>query len=377
MSRWIVFAGITAMLVTGYFATVYDRGQGPLRAVKFMPAELKARVEVALKAHDAKWAHVDMDGQKAILSGTAPSELDRDDVLEVVRHAAGQGGTVWGGITKVDGDAIKIEPSQMPYRWSAQRGQNGRVSLRGYAPSRQFRLQIVAEARKMFPGGVEDQMSVASGQPTGDWVGTVLHGLHYLTMLSAGEVRLDDARLSILGQAADDNARLAIDSGFASVKRPFEAVANLSAANTTTDTPVDHANDEAPAVDADTVQSLPAADCQKLIDKALRNNVIRFAAKSSDVDAAGARKTEQLAQTAVTCPDLKLKVTGHADSFTETEIATDISRKRAFATAKLLTAKGVESDRLVVVGVGATQPDPDAALTDAAANRRVEFSLIP
>ena len=53
------------------------------------------------------------------------------------------------------------------------------------------------------------------------------------------------------------------------------------------------------------------------------------------------------------------------------------SRKRAFATAKLLTAKGVEPDRLVVVGVGATQPDPDAALTDAAANRRVEFSVIP
>lgn len=377
MSRWIVFAGITAMLVTGYFATFYDRGQGPLRAVKFMPAELKAKVEAALKANDAKWAHVEMDGQKAILSGTAPSELDRDDAIEVARRAAGQGGAVWGGITKVDGEAIKLEPPQTPYRWSALRGSNGSVSLRGHVPSRRFKLQILAEARKLFPGGVDDRMDVASGQPTGDWVGTAVHGLHFLTMLSSGEVQLEDARLAIVGQPADDKARLDIDSGFGAVKRPFEAVINLSNDSATTDTPVDHANDEAPPVPADTVQSLPAADCQKLIDKALRDNVIRFAAKSSDVDAAGTRKTEQLAQTAVTCPDLKLKVTGHADSTTETDIATDISRKRAFATAKLLTAKGVEPDRLVVVGVGATQPDPDAALTDAAANRRVEFSVIP
>jgi OOP family OmpA-OmpF porin len=377
MSRWIVFAGITAMLVTGYFATFYDRGQGPLRAVKFIPAELRAKVDAALTSHGAGWAHVEMDGQKAILTGTSPSELDRDDALEVARHAAGPGGPFWGGITKVDGDEIKIAPLQKPYRWSAQRGENARVRLTGFAPSRQFRVQLVSEARKMFPDGVEDQMAVASGQPTGDWMGTAIHGLRYLTLLSSGEVRLEDARITILGQARDDKARLEIDSGFASVKRPFEAVVSLSIASNTTETPVDHANDEAPVADASTVQRLPAADCQKLIDKALRDNVIRFTATSSDIDAAGVRKADQLAQTAVTCPDLKLKVTGHADSTTETDVATDLSRKRAFATAKLLTARGVEADRLVVVGVGATQPDPDAALTDAAANRRVEFSVIP
>lgn len=365
------------MLVTGYFATWYDRGQGPYRSVKFIPAELKVQVDAALRANGADWAHVDIDGQKAILSGTAPSELDRDDVLEITRHAAGFGGALWGGITKVDGDGIKVAPPQKPYQWSAQRGDNNRVSLRGYVPSRRFKLQLVAEARKMFPGGVDDQMSVASGQPTGDWMATAVHGLHYLTMLSSGEVQLDDVRLTILGQAADDKAALAIDTGFAAVKHPFEGVVNLSAAVDTTATPVDHANDDAPAVADATVQRLPAADCQKLIDKAMRDNVIRFGAKSSDIDAAGARKVDLLAQTAITCPELKLKITGHADSYTETDVATDLSRQRAFATAKQLTAKGIENERMVVIGVGATQPDPDAAATDAAANRRVEFSVIP
>ena len=33
------------------------------------------------------WARVEMDGQRAILSGMAPSELDRDDAMEAARRA--------------------------------------------------------------------------------------------------------------------------------------------------------------------------------------------------------------------------------------------------------------------------------------------------
>ena len=71
MSRWIVFAGITAMLVTGYFATFDVRGQGFLRSVKHVPAELQTKVETSLRAGGMNWARVEMDGQRAILSGLA------------------------------------------------------------------------------------------------------------------------------------------------------------------------------------------------------------------------------------------------------------------------------------------------------------------
>ena len=48
MARWIVFAGFTALLVTGYFATIYERGGPYWRSVVFIPAELQKNAEAAL-----------------------------------------------------------------------------------------------------------------------------------------------------------------------------------------------------------------------------------------------------------------------------------------------------------------------------------------
>ena len=377
MSRWIVFAGITAMLVTGYFATFYERGQGPLRAVKFLPGELKSKVQTALKSKGAAWVQVEMDGQRAILTGTAPSELDRDDALEIVRHAAGQGGTVWGGVTKVDGESIRVAASQKPFTWSAQLGDAKRVSLRGFVPSRQFKNQIAAEARKLFPGGIDDQTVVASGQPTGDWMATALHGLSYLVKLATGEVRMEDNRITIVGEAQDDRARDDIGNGFQAVKRPFEAFVTLSDVDRSNVPPVNITDEDPSEIAGESVQRLPAADCQKLIDTAMRGNIVLFGLNSTEVNPAGKGKITLLAQTALRCPDLKLKVTGHADGNNEVSKATDLSRQRAFVAAKMLTDGGIASDRLIVTGVGATQPDVENDSNDPAPDRRVEFTVIP
>ena len=49
MARWIVLAGITALLVTGYFATFYEHGQAHWRSVRFVEPELLAYARGALK----------------------------------------------------------------------------------------------------------------------------------------------------------------------------------------------------------------------------------------------------------------------------------------------------------------------------------------
>ncbi|MEQ1756002.1 MAG: OmpA family protein [Micropepsaceae bacterium] len=376
MSRWIVFAGITAMLVTGYFATFYDRGVGPLRAVKFIPGELQVKVEAALKSNDAGWAHVEIDGQKAILTGTAPSELDRDDVLEIARHAAGSGGTLWGGITKVDGESIKIAAAKHPYQWSAKLGENKQISLRGNVPSRRFKLQLVNEARKLFPLGVEDQTSVASGQPTGDWFGTALLGLQQLKKLEIGEVQFEEGRISIFGQSADDGIKEEIIKAMDGVKRPYEGRSDLSKPDLSTPATDDAENVE-PAIVPSTVQRLPAADCQRLIDRAMQSNILHFAPGSTEITPGDKKIVETITQTALTCPELKLKVSGHTDDTPEEASATDLSRLRARAVSELLIKKGIVEDRLFIVGVGTTQPDPNSGPGNPGANRRVEFSVIP
>jgi outer membrane protein OmpA-like peptidoglycan-associated protein len=375
MSRWIVFAGITAMLVTGYFATFDVRGQGFLRSVKHVPADLQTKVETALRSGGMNWARVEMDGQRAMLSGLAPSELDRDDAMETARRAAGRGGALWGGITAVDGERIKLSPPRKPYKWIAKRGNGQSISLSGVVPSQRFKRQIAAQARQLFPKGVEDRTIVASGHPTGDWAGTALIGLQQLQKVQSGEVQFNDGVITLFGQTRDDGERATIETAMNEVKRPFSGSASLSTIDRVDAPPPEV--EEPELAPASTVQRPPAADCQKLVDQAMRNNVVQFEPASAVVDAKGLKSIETMANTALMCPDLKLKISGHADGTQLEANATEISRRRALAVSKLMRERGLENDRLVIVGVGAAQPDPDADPQDPAKNRRVEFSVIP
>lgn len=375
MSRWIVFAGLTAMLVTGYFATFDVRGQGFLRSVKHIPADLQVKVETALRSDGMSWARVEMDGQRAILSGLAPSELDRGDAMETARRAAGRGGSLWGGITAVDGERIKLSPPRKPYKWTAKRGNGQSISLTGVVPSQLIKRQLAAEARKLFPKGVEDRTIVAGGHPTGDWAGTAVIGLQQLQKVQSGEVQFHDGVITLFGQTRDDGERAAIETAMSDIRRPLSGSASLSTIDRVDTPPPEEAEPELSP--GPVVQVQPAADCQKLVDQAMRNNVVQFAPASDVVDANGLKAIETMANTALKCPDLKLKISGHADGTQIEANATEVSRRRALAVSKLMRERGLENDRLVIVGVGAAQPDPDADPQDPAKNRRVEFSVIP
>jgi len=288
MSRWIAFAGITAMLVTGYFATLDVRGQGFLRSVKHIPSELQTKVEIALRADGMTWARVDMDGQRAILSGTAPSELDRDDAMEATRRAAGRGGSLWGGITAVDGERIKLSPPRKPYKWSAKRGNGQSISLSGVVPSQRFKRQIAAEARKLFPKGVEDRTVVAGGHPTGDWAGTALIGLQQLQKVQSGEVQFDDGVITLFGQTRDDGERAAIETAMSEVRRPFSGSANLSTLDRVDTPPPEEAEPEpepapAPAVAPVALAEAPAAPAPAVKTKAAEPTLADVAAMLTEV----------------------------------------------------------------------------------------------
>jgi outer membrane protein OmpA-like peptidoglycan-associated protein len=375
MSRWIVFAGITAMLVTGYFATFASEGEGPLRSIRHVPADLQRQVSSALVANGLGWADVKMDGQRAMLNGVAPSELDREDAIETARRAAGQGGALWGGITSVDGSRLSIAPPRKPYQWSAVRGAGLRVRMSGAVPSQKFKRDIAREARKLFPQGVEDGTRVASGYPTGDWMGSVVVGLRQLRRLQAGELQFNDGDMVLLGQVADDGEKNAIETALSDIPKPLSASAQLTLNDGST-LPLPAAPDEAalspdPEPEAATANG---ADCQKLIDAAMRNNVVLFQAGSVTVDATGESVVSGMVRTASLCPELKLSITGHADGTPAEANAGDISRRRAFAVAKILWDAGIARDRVAAMGAGDAQP---AQAGDPVANRRVEFSVVP
>jgi len=379
MARWIMFAGITFMLVTGYFATFASEGRWPFRSVQHVPQTLEQQVRAALKSKELDWVGVKVDGQRAVLNGTAPSELDREDAIETARRAAGRGGALWGGITSVDGSRIVVSPPRKPYRWVAVRGAGLSVRISGSVPSQALKREIAREARKLFPQSVEDTSRVASGYPTGNWMGSIRVGLGQLRRLQAGELQFNDGDMVLFGQVADDGEKNeiqeALEQQINEAMRPLTASAQLTINDQST--PPLPATLEGPGGEAEAEPATAPAgapvDCPKLVDSAMRNNVIRFAPGSVAVDAAGRTLVATMASTASQCPDLKLNITGHADGTPAEANAGDISRRRAFAVASLLWEAGIARDRLSPTGAGAAQPAMDG---NPDANRRVEFSVI-
>jgi outer membrane protein OmpA-like peptidoglycan-associated protein len=376
MARWIWFAGITALLVIGYFATFYERGQAQWRSVRFVEGELHAQAKSALARLGATWAQVKMDGQIAIVTGEAPTEADREDVKREIRAAAGPGGPWLGGITQVR-DQMKVAAPVKPYFWTAVRGADGRVSLSGYVPGQRFRKAINAEARKLFPTGVDDQTIVAAGHPTGPWAETAIWGLRQLSQLQSGDARFTDAVITVRGQARQADVQAAIYASAKAVARPYQGVAEVTL-STAVALPEAPEETGAPPPELPAVQRLPAADCQKLIDQAMSDNVVSFSSGSAGVKASGNRVLDRIAKMAVDCSTLRFRITGHADGSSLENGLGDLSDQRAEAVADYLEAKGVARERLMTAGAGTSQPAGDNGTREGQArNRRVEITVLP
>lgn len=96
---------------------------GPAIRASFSPGNLETRLEKAASARlaAAGYAQIDlqMDGQKAIVSGVIGREADRDQIRKLVLSSTpvlwGGGGEITGGVTKlVDRLTLQARPAQAP-----------------------------------------------------------------------------------------------------------------------------------------------------------------------------------------------------------------------------------------------------------------------
>lgn len=71
----------------------------------------------------------------------------------------------------------------------------------------------------------------------------------------------------------------------------------------------------------------------------------------------------------------KLRIEGHTDTDDTNARNMDLSKRRAMAAAQWLVAKGIDCNRLVVVGFGEEKlvVSPESSADDKAQNRRVDF----
>lgn len=124
------------------------------------------------------------------------------------------------------------------------------------------------------------------------------------------------------------------------------------------------------------VQRTEAVNCQKLFNRLLGAEKIRFETGKANINKASHRLLDRLAQTAGKCEAAQIRVEGHTDSRGKRDMNLRLSRERAEAVVRYLTAKGVAATRLTAEGLG---PDKPVGSNKTAAgrerNRRTEFKV--
>lgn len=76
-------------------------------------------------------------------------------------------------------------------------------------------------------------------------------------------------------------------------------------------------------------------------------------------------------------PNIRIRIQGHTDSVGAEDYNQQLSEKRADAVARFLRVNGINTDRLIVQGLGESNPIADNATAEGRQeNRRVEFEII-
>ena len=212
---WLLTLGtLVGFLVLGWWA-VY---QSPDNA-ETLQFSLQQKAEIAVRTTGQVWASVEMDGQRAIIRGSAPSLEALEAVEKALLFADGAGGFVFGGVTVAEQIDEIVDIS--PYVWTATKTDDGRIILTGYVPAQSIRESIVADAELIAPGKIEDRLQIGTGAPQGNWQGAARLGLQQLAFIDTGMARMDDSRLTVSGIAMDDEARIRVSADVANIAMPF------------------------------------------------------------------------------------------------------------------------------------------------------------
>ena len=109
--------------------------------------------------------------------------------------------------------------------------------------------------------------------------------------------------------------------------------------------------------------------------KATVNN-IQFNTGKASLTTSSIPTIENLFQTLQNNPSINIEILGHTDNVGDSLFNIELSKERAGSVKKALLEKGVDSDRIDVTGLGATQPiEPNDTEIGRKANRRVEILI--
>lgn len=276
--------------------------------------KLEMRVQQALGADAVTWAQAEIDGQKVIISGEAPDRSDRDAVIARIKTADWPGGFLLGGVTVIDQTNLRVSPT------------------------------LTAEGVAQTPESLETTASAAKEQspaPSGDVSASNTTGGNDSSVVATmTDTTPEDAVVTLIERAENQ----------------------IAAAETNVET---------------ASQPPVAPPCDELLRASISANLVTFESARADINFAGRQQLREVAAAIVDCPGVSLRIIGHTDNSGATARNRELSDYRANAVRTFMISLGAPADRIVAIGVGATQPQ---ASNDTASgrerNRRIDIEII-
>ena len=355
MGNWL--KGILILALLAIFASFV----WPFNANK-RSAEMGSTIQDTLTANGFNFAKVNMNGNVARLSGTAPNEAAATAATELAANTkckACAKKKTWHEVVN-DFDYNKVATAS-PYVFNAVKSEDGSIVLDGYVRNDAEKARVLLEAENLFPGKVADRtIKIAAGAPNAGWGDVISSNLGKVSRLVSGQFGLNDNQLSFSGIAANNGVRADVESSVLSIGDGYTANANITVP-------------AAPAIEGE-------ASCQTLINELKGNNKIEFESNKATIkgeDSFNLLNTLADAIKAQQCSAFSIKVVGHTDSDGSAEYNLGLSERRAASVvAYLAQEQQLDISRLSIEGMGEATPIADNATRDGKAkNRRIEFII--
>ncbi|MEN0651716.1 MULTISPECIES: hypothetical protein [Hyphobacterium] len=310
-----VFVGVIGIHVSGVSAGQLER-------------QLLDNADDALAGREHAWAHVRMDGQRAILEGRAPSEAARLDAVSAALRSTWSGGEIAGGVTRVIDLTTRTDfETVFAFRATAS---NGRITILGDAVGDRAVRSITDYASQLFPSGHEVALEVVEdgSSPTEDWETAAKRIIAELARLERGTGVLSGQEIGMYGQAGSDQTARSVLNISADLPDGFTASAYLVDRNDRT-----HAD----------IASV--AGCDAVVRAARADESIRFTPGQAGLTPASRDAVRRIGEILTACPPARVtvsvRVTGDPG---EASIA--LTEARAQEAMDVLADVGLSPERL-------------------------------
>jgi outer membrane protein OmpA-like peptidoglycan-associated protein len=120
-----------------------------------------------------------------------------------------------------------------------------------------------------------------------------------------------------------------------------------------------------------------AADaCRSAVEQLGNSQEVRFARGKARLDHHSRPLLDRLSEAMAGCPQVRLRISGHADAEGPARRNLALSKRRALLIVSYLISKGIDAGRLEAVGYGETRPAaPNDTVENRAKNRRIEVEV--